>query len=237
VHGEVNSLTAERRAGRPAALEKPGSSGISVLFPSDPATVGYAEDFLRHGSSGDTIPNSKIAIRSIFSTCNALCQGGLLTLLDVPTSVCYPSGRRWQRRGPKPGEQRNLDLRIGRESASRHDDCQHQGGRGPAVRGKVNPGEVLIKVVIRNKPKMLSGLNQKVRGRHRGFLVPCRGRCTTGRHFRYFRGHHTELRKIRYGVPGTVRCPRNCPERIQSVRPHVGKVLLPGCAGIGEKTS
>ncbi len=62
-------------------------------------------------SSGDTIPNSENAIPSIFSTCNALCQGGLLlTLLDVPPSVCYPSGRRWQRRGPKPGEQRNLDL-------------------------------------------------------------------------------------------------------------------------------
>src|SRR5271166_3797624 len=92
-------------------------------------------------------PGMMIAIRSIFSTCNALCQGGLLTLLDVPPSICYPSGRRWRRRGPKPGEQRNPDLRIGRECASRHDDCQHQGGRGPAVRGKVNSGEVLIKVV------------------------------------------------------------------------------------------
>ena len=110
-----------------------------------------------------------IAIRSIFSTCNALCQGGLLTLHDVPPSICYPSGRRWQRRDPKPGEQRNLDLRIGRERASsQHDDCQHQGGRGPAVRGKVNPGEVLIKVVTGNKPKMLSGLNQKVRGQAPG---------------------------------------------------------------------
>jgi len=117
-------------------------------------------------------PNCLVAIRSIFSTCNALCQGGLLTLLDVPPLVCYPSGRRWQRRGPKPGEQRNLDLRIGRESASRHDDCQHHGGRGPAVRGKVNPGEVLIKVVIRNKPKMLSGLNQKVRGQAPGLFGP-----------------------------------------------------------------
>jgi hypothetical protein len=28
----------------------------------------------------------------------------------------------------------------------------------------VNPGEVLIKAVIINKPKMLSGLDQKVRG-------------------------------------------------------------------------
>ena len=112
-------------------------------------------------SSGDTILNFSGAIRSIFSICNALRQGGLLTLLDVPPSICYPSGRRWQRRGPKPGEQRNLDLRIGRERASRHGDCQHHGGRGPAVRGKVNPGEVLIKVVIKNKPKMLTGLNQK----------------------------------------------------------------------------
>jgi hypothetical protein len=42
------------------------------------------------------------AIRSIFSICNALCQEGLLTLPDVPPSVCYPSGRHWQRWGPKP---------------------------------------------------------------------------------------------------------------------------------------
>ena len=74
------------------------------------------------------------AIRSIFLICNALCQGGLLTLPDVPPSVCYPSGRHRQRRGPKPGGQRNLDPRIGRERASRHGDCQHHGGRGPAVR-------------------------------------------------------------------------------------------------------
>ena len=45
-----------------------------------------------------------------------------------------PSGRHRQRRGPKPGGQRNLDPRIGRERASRHGDCQHHGGRGPAVR-------------------------------------------------------------------------------------------------------
>jgi hypothetical protein len=101
-----------------------------------------------------------IAIRSIFSICNALCQGGLLTLPDAPPSVCYPCGRHRQRRGPKPGGQRNLDPRIGRERASQHGDCQHHNGRGPVVRGKVNPGEVLTKAVIRDKPKMLSGLNQ-----------------------------------------------------------------------------
>ena len=43
------------------------------------------------------------AIRSILSICNALCKGGLLTLPDVPPSVCYPSGRHQQWRGPKPG--------------------------------------------------------------------------------------------------------------------------------------
>src|SRR4051812_30965957 len=50
--------------------------------------------------------------------------------------------------------------RIGRGSASRHGDCQHHGGRGPAVPGQVNPGEVLIKAVNRDKPKMLTGLDQ-----------------------------------------------------------------------------
>jgi hypothetical protein len=117
-------------------------------------------------------PHSMIAIRSIFEICNALYQGGLLTLPNVPPLVCYPSGRRWQRRGPKPGGQRNLDLPIGRERASRHDDCQHHGGRGPAVRGKVNPGEVLLKVVMGNKPKMLSGWDQKVRGQAPGLHGP-----------------------------------------------------------------
>ena len=37
------------------------------------------------------------ATRRIFSICNALCKGGLLTLPDVPPSVCYPSRRHRQR--------------------------------------------------------------------------------------------------------------------------------------------
>ena len=57
---------------------------------------------------------------------------------------------------------------IGRERVSQADDCQHHGGRGPAVRDMVNPGEVLIKAVNNDKPKMLSGLDQKVRGQVRG---------------------------------------------------------------------
>ena len=38
--------------------------------------------------------------------------------------------------------------------------------------GKVNPDEVLIEVVIKNKPKMLTGLNQKVSGQVRGLRIP-----------------------------------------------------------------
>ncbi len=119
-----------------------------------------------------TVNGRIAATRCIFSICNALCQGGLLTLPDVPPSVCYLSGRRRQRRGPKPGGQRNLDPRIGRERASRHGDCQHHGGRGPAVRGMVKLTEVLLKAVTVNKPKMLTGLNQKVRGQAQGLSSP-----------------------------------------------------------------
>src|SRR5207248_10592160 len=101
-------------------------------------------DFFRHMQSQGVTPvevtadHVKLYVRfeGIFSTCNALRKGGLLTLPDVPPSVCYPSGRHWQRWGPKPGGQRNLDPWIGRERASRHGDCQHHGGRGPAVRDR-----------------------------------------------------------------------------------------------------
>ena len=44
---------------------------------------------------------------------------------------------------------------------SRLGDCQHHGGRELAVRDMVNPLEVPIKVVIPDKPKMLSGLDQE----------------------------------------------------------------------------
>jgi len=95
-----------------------------------------------------------------------------LTLPDVPPSVCYLSGRRRQRRGPKPGGQWSLDPRIGRERVSRLGDCQHHGGRDLAVRDRVNPGEVPIKAVIIHQPKMLSGWDQKVRGQVRGLVNP-----------------------------------------------------------------
>ena len=53
---------------------------------------------------------------------------------------------------------------AGRQSASRGGDCQQQGGRELGTRGMVNSGEVLLKTVMFDKPKLLTGLNQKVRG-------------------------------------------------------------------------
>jgi hypothetical protein len=54
----------------------------------------------------------------------------------------------------------SISQRIGRERVSQSGDCQHHGGREPAVRDMVNQREVPIKVVNSDKPKMLSGLNQ-----------------------------------------------------------------------------
>src|SRR5215471_16273355 len=85
----------------------------------------------------------------------------LLTLPDVPPSVCYPSGRHRQRRGPEPGGQRNLDPTDRpweREPTRRLPASRRSGASSP---GQVNPGEVLIKAVNRGKPKMLTGLDQK----------------------------------------------------------------------------
>src|SRR3954452_14112719 len=102
-------------------------------------------------------------------------QGGVTTLPDVPPSVCYPSGRRRQRRGPKPGGQRNLDPKDRpwtREPTRRLPASRRSGASSP---GRVNPGEVLIKAVSKDEPKMLSGSDQKVRGQERGLqFLPSR---------------------------------------------------------------
>jgi len=63
--------------------------------------------------------------------------------------------------------------------------------------GRANIGEPLINVVTVDKPKMLRGLNQKVRDRHRGFGLSCRRynghRRTGGAHPHY--GTHAERGK------------------------------------------
>ena len=56
---------------------------------------------------------------------------------------------------------------------SRH-DCQHQGGRELGSDGRVNKCEPPLNVVMINKPKVLTGLDQTVRGQCRGSLLSCR---------------------------------------------------------------
>ena len=50
-------------------------------------------------------------------------------------------------------------------------DCQHQGGQELGLDGRVNIGESLINVVMNNKPKVLTGLNQRcvAKGRYYSF--------------------------------------------------------------------
>src|SRR5215472_1106088 len=84
----------------------------------------------------------------------------LPTLPDVPPSVGYPSGPPRQRRGPKPGGQRNLDPKDRpweREPTRRLPASRRSGASRP---GQVNPGEVLIKAVSKDEPKMLLGSDQ-----------------------------------------------------------------------------
>jgi hypothetical protein len=50
----------------------------------------------------------------------------------------------------------SLIPRDGNEIVRGRCDCQHQGGWGLGLRGKVNICEPLINVVIENKPKMLT---------------------------------------------------------------------------------
>ena len=68
--------------------------------------------------------------------------------------------------------QRNLSRKAGGIGVSRNRDCQQQGGRGPGASARVNSGEVPFKAVMFNKPerthKLLTGLNQKVRGQEQG---------------------------------------------------------------------
>ena len=71
--------------------------------------------------------------------------------------------------GVKPARQRNLGRETGRRGASQNGDYQHHkvvGGK--QSEGRSTSGEVLIKAVMFNRPKMLTGLNQKVSGQVQG---------------------------------------------------------------------
>lgn len=49
-------------------------------------------------------------------------------------------------------------------TVKRHRNCKHQGSWALGLDGMANISELLINVVNTNKPKVLSGLNQKVQG-------------------------------------------------------------------------
>src|SRR6516162_6239647 len=57
---------------------------------------------------------------SRFMSCNTIANGGRELLPPVPSGVFY-HGRQWCL---KPVGQRSLGRKAGRESASRHGDCQ-----------------------------------------------------------------------------------------------------------------
>jgi hypothetical protein len=94
--------------------------------------------------SGVAGPNKPLVrFGSRFMSCNTIADGGRELLPPVPSGAFY-HGRQWCL---KPVGQRSLGRKAGRESASRHGDCQHRGGRGPGLGGTVNPGEASLNVV------------------------------------------------------------------------------------------
>lgn len=60
--------------------------------------------------------------------------------------------------------QRSLIRKGGSPTARSENDGQHQGGREPGFDGMANTGELLLNAVKINKLKMLTSLDQKVRG-------------------------------------------------------------------------
>ena len=75
----------------------------------------------------------------------------VMTSLVILLTVSYHSKRFWQQKGLKPVEQCSRCF-------------QHQEGAELGLNGMDNLSELLINAVNGDKPKMLTGLNQKVSG-------------------------------------------------------------------------
>lgn len=86
-------------------------------------------------------------------------QPDMTTQPAVPPAVAYPDMRLEQSGGVKLRGQRSPQRRPAR--IARY--CQHQGGREQGLSGRVNGSELSINVVNHNEPKVLTGLDQKVR--------------------------------------------------------------------------
>ncbi len=102
------------------------------------------------------------------------CRHSLLFCQEFPTAACVAGN----------GGVRSLRDNVASapgglavEGVSQPCDCEQQGSWEPGTSGRVNPGEVLLKVVMFDKPgvvplyrtlKLLLGLNQKVCGQVQG---------------------------------------------------------------------
>ena len=72
--------------------------------------------------------------------------------------------RRWQRRGVKLGGQRSPTRKGGDGIARGRQLREHRLGKEPGRDGMENGCELSVNVVMIDKPKVLIGLNQQVRG-------------------------------------------------------------------------
>jgi hypothetical protein len=68
--------------------------------------------------------------------------------------------------------QRNLFRKEGSSGVSQTCGCQHHRGQAPGSGGLVNLPEAVLNAVNINKPKMLTGLDQTVRGQVLGLHFP-----------------------------------------------------------------
>ena len=89
---------------------------------------------------------------------------------QCPTEAC----RRSNPVVREPSGQCSLTRTGGDPTARNGHDCQHQGGAGARADGTTNTREPLLNAVTDDKPKVLSGLNQKVRGWRKDSRLSCR---------------------------------------------------------------
>lgn len=88
------------------------------------------------------------------------CETGRITPGVLPP-VPYQDMRLEQSDGVKLLGQCSLTRKGGNQSVRRDCDCKHQCGTGARANGTANRCELLINVVMHNKPKVMTGLNQK----------------------------------------------------------------------------
>src|SRR5262249_8711465 len=111
--------------------DRAGSSAFREVKSSSPARPLSWGVRVRHEVAGGIVTVS--------------CHQRFCPLYPIGTCVAGNGGVRSSR------DNVSSPQRGGRESVSRHGDCQHQGGRGLGLGGRVNPGEASVNVVTKDK--------------------------------------------------------------------------------------